>query len=94
LQGLWLFFPRRKIKRQRTPPPKKKNKKKSRSTKKQRASKIKRRIRIRRNGFFNERTEAYRHGLLTAIHITSQLLDFALTINQLIFQKALQLPET
>jgi hypothetical protein len=90
-----VIFPKKKNKKTKnSTPPKKKTKKKSRSTKKQRASKIKRRIRIRRNGFFNERTEAYRHGLLTAIHITSQLLDFALTINQLIFQKALQLPET
>jgi len=33
------------------------------------------------------------HGLLTAIYITLQLLNFTLTINQLTFQEALQLTE-
>jgi hypothetical protein len=41
----------------------------------------------------SKKKKTYSHGLPTAIHITFQLCDFTLTINQLTFQQVLQLTE-
>lgn len=68
------------------------------TNKRKKIQKILQTIKRKRKWTFNkrkkEKKKTYIHGLLTAIYITFQLVNFPLTILQLTFQVALQLTET